>query len=212
MHRLWGSTPRRDPLRGGRPVRWMYGPSRPDDWPIERGWTLKVLALDLSLTATGVAACDGHEAKSDTWKPGKLRGEARLVKLRDWTARMLNVFQPQLVLLEDYAYSRPNRAHQVGELGGVIRVLLHEAAVAWRVIGTAQLKQFATGKGNASKDAVLLEAARRFHFTGTDNHAADAWIMVQMARSMYELPGAVPVPKRNAEVLYKINWPVFADL
>ena len=161
----------------------------------------RVLGLDLSLTATGYAY---SEEVVGAWRV-KQRGEARLVLLRD---AVLNVAEvADVVVLEGYSYASPNQAHQIGELGGVVRVMLHERHIPFVEVAPATLKRFATGKGNATKDAVLAAAIRRFGFEGSDNNEADAWLLRAMGLEHY-LGSSIPLrPAYMAEALERVDWP-----
>lgn len=161
----------------------------------------RVLGLDLSLTATGYAY---NDEVVGVWSLQKLRGEARLVGLRD--AIMLVAHDADVVVLEGYAFGRGFQAHHMGELGGVVRVALHEARVPFALIPPAVLKRFATGKGNATKDQVLAAAIRRFGFEGDDNNAADAWLLRAMGLDHFDdVDGERPQYAREA--LSRVTWP-----
>ena len=90
-------------------------------------------------------------------------------------------------------------------------------------IPPASLKMYATGKGNASKDAVLAAAIRRYpdvEFDGND--AADALILAAMGADHLGFPlvsktpsgrkSRATLPARNREALGKIDWPLLGEL
>lgn len=137
----------------------------------------RILALDLSLTSTGYAvARDGMRA--GTLPPGNRRGCARL----DWIARAvinLAVTDPaaHLVALEGYAFGRPNQAHQIGELGGAVRLELWRRGMPYIEVPPSTVKKYATGSGAAKKEQMLAEAIRRLGYQGSSHDVADAlWI------------------------------------
>ena len=70
----------------------------------------------------------------------------------------------------------------------------------------ATLKRFATGKGNATKDATLAAAIRRFGFEGDDNNAADAWLLRAMGLAAYTGHGGGSAAYQ-LEALGKVAWP-----
>lgn len=159
----------------------------------------RVLGLDLSLTATGYAYT---EEVAGVFKP-KTRGMARLADIRSSIMELAHV--ADVVVLEGYAFARPNQAHQLGELGGVIRLELHDRRVPYVDIPPALLKRFATGKGNATKDAMLAAAIRRFAFEGDNNNAADAWLLRAMGLAAYSDWGGATDYQHKA--LEKVAWP-----
>jgi hypothetical protein len=65
---------------------------------------------------------------------------------------------------------------------------------------------YATGKGNASKEAVLAEAVRRFNYQGNDNNEADALVLWCLAQDAAGTP-AVVVPATHRRVLTSVEWP-----
>lgn len=167
---------------------------------------MKVVALDLSLSATGVAeTIAGTTPFYRTLRTPKLRGVERLRWVRSEV--LLHVTDADLVVLEGYAFGRPNQAHYIGELGGVIKCALDDAGVEWIALPPAVVKKIATGKGNASKDLVLVEAVKRLGYAGADNNQADALWLLQAALHAYDLPGAVSLPKSHLAALEKIQWP-----
>ena len=160
----------------------------------------RVLGLDLSLTATGYAYTDEVVG---TFKP-KTRGMQRLRDIRSNLLELAHV--ADVVVLEGYAFARPNQAHQLGELGGVIRLELFERRIPYVEVAPAALKKFATGKGNAPKDAMIAAAIRRFGFEGSDNNEADAWMLRCMGLTYYA-PTADAIPGYQLEALGKVTWP-----
>lgn len=166
---------------------------------------MRVAGLDLSLTASGVAAVDGSTSCVKT----KLRGPARLAAIRDAVIEL--VFpSADLVALEDYSFaSRDAHAHELGELGGVIRLRLHELEVPWIAIPPSSLKKYSTGRGNAKKDEVLVAAVRRLpDFDGDHNQADAAWLRA-MALDGLGHP-IVSMPQEHRVALAKIQWPELA--
>ena len=160
----------------------------------------RVLGLDLSLTATGFAYNDEVVGVIRS----KAKGERRLAEIRE--AVLDFAHEADVVVLEGYAFARPNQAHQLGELGGVVRVALYDRRIPFAEVPPAVLKKFATGKGNATKDQVLAAAIRRFGFEGDDNNAADAWLLRWMGLSVYEFHG-LPATAYAVEALGRVSWP-----
>lgn len=163
-----------------------------------------IVGLDLSLTATGISCAD----HTDTIRPPKdYRGVDRLEWLRSEIVGHLTAGNG-LVVLEGYSYASANQAHQVGELGGVVRLTLRRLDIPWVVIPPSSLKKFATGKGGAAKDA-MVAAAARLGCPADDNNAVDAWWLRQLG--LYALVAAgydgVPHTAYRDEAVAKIEWP-----
>jgi Holliday junction resolvasome RuvABC endonuclease subunit len=159
----------------------------------------RIVGLDLSLTATGVA-----------WEGGtglvksKLTGMPRLAEICD------DIVQPSrdvdLVVIEGYSFGSHNaHAHALGELGGVVRLDLWRHNIPHVDVPPATLKKFATGKGNAGKDEVLAAAIRSFGFAGSNNNEADAYMLRQMGLAHYD--GMANLSIARTEALSKVDWP-----
>jgi crossover junction endodeoxyribonuclease RuvC len=166
----------------------------------------RVLGLDLSLTATGYAYNDEVTGVFRS----KNRGPRRLAEIRG--AVLDYAYESDIVVLEGYSYASANQAHQVGELGGVVRVALFDKRIPFVDVAPAVLKKFATGKGNAPKDAMIAAAIRRFDFEGTDNNEADAWMLREMGLAAYGSGryvehGATLLTVAGREALGKVTWP-----
>lgn len=168
-----------------------------------------VVGIDPSLTATGVAWPDGS-TEVLAW-PG--RGVDRLAgvyaRVENWCHRgPLAVGEP-LVILEGYAHGKGNQAHQMGELGGVLRLVLHHQHVEFVVVPPAVVKKYATGKGNANKDLVRDAARDRLGplAPGISSDECDALWLRQIGLALTGDPFAVEVPKLHRSALDKITLP-----
>lgn len=138
----------------------------------------KVVGVDLSLTATGVA--DRHGATVITSSGHRddtlLQRRERLGCIRravlDWTD------SADLVVLEAPSYgSKGGSAHdRAGLWWLVVSALMHRGIRVVEVAPSTRAK-YATGNGRADKDAVLTAAVRRLAIHVSNNNAADAaWL------------------------------------
>lgn len=144
----------------------------------------RVVGIDYSTTSTGVAIAAGGQWKafSLTSKPtGDTLGDY-YDRIIDLAYRIESVLEDGDVLgIEGIAFagrgSSVDRLHYAWH-----RTVEHLTAnhSALRVVTTNQVKQLATGKGNANKDEVLLATERRIPQAGVrNNDEADAvWIAV----------------------------------
>ena len=167
---------------------------------------MNLCALDLSLSCTGVATNYGGEPHVTSRKPpAGLRGVHRLRWWREWVT---GATEPaDVVIIEGYAFARANQAHQIGELGGVIRLALDDAGKPWVALAPKWAKRLATGKGNAKKEAMLAEAIRRLGYQGASHDEADARWLLEAGLQHYGLPGAARLPKAHTEGLARVEWP-----
>ena len=160
---------------------------------------MRILALDLSLTATGWC-CDGV---TGVIKP-KTRGWERMNQI---TSAILDLHQDaDIVVLEGYSYGSQGRAIvQIHGLGEIVRFKLWKAEVPYADVPPSTLKKFATGKGNAGKDEMISCAIRKFGFEGADNNEADAYLLWQMAQDFY--CGGTTLTQYQMNALAKVEWP-----
>jgi crossover junction endodeoxyribonuclease RuvC len=159
---------------------------------------VQVLGLDLSLTATGYVLPNGT---TGLLKPGSRRGMERLAWLRE---QILDLVLPAtIVAVEGYSYGSHSSSFDLGELGGVIRLALHDAGIQYLDVAPAVLKGFATGKGNANKNEVLASAIKRLGYDGTSSDEADAlWLRAAVLAACGE--PVVEVPAAHLKHLAKL--------
>ncbi len=167
---------------------------------------MRIVGLDLALTATGIA--DEHGTRCFR---SKSRGMERLDEILT-QVRGTGEPRPELVVIEGYSFgSHSAHAHELGELGGVIRYDLWRVQIPYVDVAPAVLKKFTTGKGNASKFEVIAAAIRRWGFEGSDENEADAYMLRMMGLCHYDVPAVMPdleVPGYAREGLAKVQWPL----
>lgn len=164
-----------------------------------------IVAFDLSLTGTAVCA-DGH---TDMLRPGKRTGHQRLAHILSHILEWTDQPDLQFVAIEGYSYSsRATQAHKAGELGGLVRHSLWRRHIPYIDVPPSCVKKYATGRGNADKDAVIHAAIRRGGdlYTGTTNDEADAFWIWALASDLAGTP-AVDVPKTHRDALDKLALP-----
>ena len=145
-----------------------------------------VLGIDASLTGTGITVFDLYCNKSDMTLVHneaiqvKSTGETRLKAIRDRIAEIISSWQIGYVAIEGYAFARANQAHQIGELGGVLRLFLHEQNIPFVEIAPSAVKKFATGKGNAQKHEVAAHVQKRWNVMFKTNDETDAYVIARI--------------------------------
>lgn len=167
---------------------------------------MRIVGLDLSLTSTGVATPSGTQTVKS-----RAKGMERLYELR--RAALDYAMDPEragLVVIEGYSMGtqrQASHAHALGELGGVVRLALWERGLPYVDVPPATLKRFATGKGNAPKDQVLVAAVKRSGIEFATNDEADAWWLRALACEAYGEP-IVDVPAAQRAVVSAVSWPL----
>jgi len=168
---------------------------------------MRTIAFDLSLTRTGFAVDqEVYPPTTGVLVPPKgITGTQRLAWIRDSVCSEIHSAEAELVVIEGYSYASQHQAHQLGELGGVIRLALHDDCIPLVVVQPSALKRFATGKGNAKKEDMLVAAVKRLGYQGSDHNEADALFLLHMAL-LQQGRCAVPFPKEQAAAIAGVEW------
>lgn len=186
---------------------------------------VRVLGIDSSLTGTGLA-----EAEFSPWPPSSLPrrddepctpfvelstvgasrskpGDTWLAKARrvhevlEQIAEVLDDGRWDAVGLEELAYGAQGTALVVLHwLWGEVVNLVRLREIPLYLVNVAGVKKFATGKGNAKKDQVMLAMANRYpQFGIADNNQSDALAVSMMTSRIIGAPfDTMPVAHHDA--------------
>lgn len=166
--------------------------------------SMKVLSLDLSLTSTGYC----HDGETGIISFDE-KGPKRLWLMKREVESLVLKFSPDIIAIEGYSFaSRNSQAHSIGELGGVIRLLIWELGVPLVVIPPTCRAKFATGKGNASKNEVISSVSAKTGIVwanpGADDKC-DAWILEEMVLARFGKQRH-DWPQTHLSALDKVDW------
>ena len=105
--------------------------------------------------------------------------------------------QPIASAMEGYAYGAKQGAHQLGEVGGLVRLHLSDQERPLRIHDPLSIKMWATGRGDAEKSDVIQAAVEQFKFPTERmvevlekrivEDCADAFWAAQMVQTEYYL-------------------------
>ncbi len=117
---------------------------------------------------------------------------SRLAAIRDYVSTFLRRQNPTHVAFEGYSMTRaPVASRAMGEVGGVLRLLLADLGFPFRVYPVEAVKTFATGNAAAEKAEMILACRDRWeepNFTrfgkteGAAGNLADAYVIAQLLR------------------------------
>jgi crossover junction endodeoxyribonuclease RuvC len=174
---------------------------------------MKVAGVDLSLSSTGVALIDRGDdlpARIEVHlvKPKRIFG---LQRLRWIVAEIFGLVGGRdLVVLEgpSYGSTAGQRGHH--ERAGLwwhLAEVLDAADLRILIAPPAAVKTYATGKGNASKELIAVEVARRFRSIPaadlTTSDASDALILAALGAAHLGRP-IVDVPAHHRKALTQL--------
>lgn len=155
--------------------------------------TSRVVGLDLSMTATGIAETDGK-----TWT-AKTRGAGDFRLTEIVAAVAVAARGVDLVVIEDL----PTHAHSAGITGmvhGAARVALLKEEIPYVTVTPATLKKYATGRGNAGKPEMAVALFKRFGLELGDDNQVDAWWLRAAGHELLGEP-LVPMPSSQVDAL-----------
>lgn len=135
---------------------------------------VRVVGLDLSRTCTGVCFLTETTCNAFAIRPKDLEGMKKLQFLRNTLMARIEDFQPTLAVIEGYSYNSQNKAFKIGEYGGIIKLELYDRDIRTIIIPPKRAKQFASGKGDATKTEVRAAILARYGWTIKSLDAADA--------------------------------------
>ncbi|MEU5965940.1 hypothetical protein ABZ777_32445 [Micromonospora parva] len=165
----------------------------------------RVVGLDLSMTATGIAWCDGT---TYTVKPKK-DGDVRLLEIGLEISRAIEGRNIDLVVIEDLPVNAKS-AGITGMVHGTVRAWLRRQAVPYALVAPATLKKYATGKGNCGKPEMAVAAYKRLDRELADDNQVDAlWLRAAGLDHLGHADAQLPATQRAA--LTAIKWPLILD-
>jgi len=162
---------------------------------------MRIIGIDPSLTATGIATLD--ECETIITRPGddlnRLRRIVSEVAYRAYGA--------DLAVIEGLSFGNRNgKSAERGALHWMIRDRLDRDKVPIAVVPPTSRARYATGKGNAGKDAVMIACVQRLPLLVSNNNEADAAILLAMGMDHAGYP-LVPMPATHRAALLNIAWP-----
>lgn len=161
---------------------------------------IRVIGLDLSLTATGIAHSDGS---TETIKTRPADGDSRLLQI----VRSINDgIEPNIIAVLEDLPTHAKAAGITGMVHGAVRAHLLSRGVPYALVPPATLKAYATGKGNADKAGMTLAAYKRFAREFSDDNQVDAWWLRAAGLDWIGEPLAV-MPETQRARLTKARWP-----
>lgn len=161
---------------------------------------MRILALDPATECGWAYLQIGGTVASGTWDLSTRRDESGGMKLLRFESKLREVvgYGIDLIVFEAARHGAPKMAgalvHQA-ELQAIIKRLGEEVKISYRGYSPAEIKKFATGKGNAGKPDVCAAVRARFGYAGNNYNEADALALLHLAKAEYAAAAKAIVTK-----------------
>ncbi|MNC37258.1 Crossover junction endodeoxyribonuclease RuvC [compost metagenome] len=98
---------------------------------------------------------------------------------------LANLEFDDVIAIEGFSFGSKGKGvdFQYG-LGHAIRLELYRQGIKWLEVTPSQVKKFATGNGNMSKDNMVLPIYKHWRFEHESDNVRDAFVLAQIARSV----------------------------
>lgn len=144
---------------------------------------MRFVGIDLS-TKTGLVILDRFgeviTAKEIT---SKIKTDPeRMIDLTEQV--MSHIKDDDIIAIEGFSYGSRGRgmSFQFG-YGYAVRIAMWTANKPYLIVTPSQLKKYATGKGNSSKDNMILPIYKKWGFEHDSDNVRDAYVLAQIARA-----------------------------
>ena len=145
-----------------------------------------VLGLDPSLNSTGLCVMRGDSLVRCARVTHKLTGILRLKYIRDAVKDIICSYDIDVCGMEGYVYGRSmmvTNSFELHELGGILKLMMHENDTPYHVFAPTSLKKFATGNARKVKKEDMIAgiaATWNIHFSKKQNDMADAYTLAKV--------------------------------
>jgi crossover junction endodeoxyribonuclease RuvC len=142
---------------------------------------MKSVGLDVS-TYVGMSIVGDGEDRGKVIHFPKRRGFQRLHLIAAEVQRTLEIWGPDLVVIEGYAYGNKGSLVTLVEVGTVVRVVLYDLKLPWFEVPPTSLKLWVTGSGVAKKERMAESVKERWNYSSWSNDIVDAYGLAQMGQ------------------------------
>lgn len=166
-----------------------------------------IAGIDPSLQKTGLIILNskGQVIAEELIKPKKIDGIPRLKFIKDRIIELLKEHKVTVVAIESYSFGSRGRAtFSLGELGGVVRLALHENNFNYYDVSPSSLKSFIAENGAADKKMMREAVIRKYRLDISEDNICDAY---SLSRMCLTLGDSMPkfCAKGGSELLKKLR-------
>ena len=137
---------------------------------------MSIIALDLGTTTGWAASTTGRVDASGVWKCKADRfagGGMRFLRFRELLNALHGAYDPidRLVFEEVRAHRGVDAAHAYGGYLATLQAWCEENKIPYEGVPVGTIKAHCTGKGNASKEAMMIHVRKLGYWPKTDDEA-----------------------------------------
>lgn len=146
-----------------------------------------VVGIDQSVRHSGLCILNETTeiAKLLLIEPHKeLSGGPLLAYTRDALTEALTGLSIKAAVMEGYSYGSANKKFLLGEVGGAVKLTIHDLGCPLYVAAPKQLKKFVTGRGDADKGRVMSAIEAQWGEKFSDDNLADAYGLSRIAHEI----------------------------
>lgn len=162
-----------------------------------------ILSIDPSIRHIGICVLSNGKIKYTAClkPPRNLKNETVLVHIFSEVKNLIEKHTPDFVAIEGYSYGSVGRVYQLGEVGGVLRLLCAQFEIPVIIVSPSQAKKY-TGNGRADKKEILNYVRKTEKISIDNNDIADAIVIARSVESAFTYleKGTVPKFRKAAEV------------
>ena len=142
---------------------------------------MEILAIDQATKAGWYLNKDNHGVWNLTTKNGESMG-MKLVRFRACLHDIHEEFGLGIIVYERVAGRFANALIHSAKMVGVIETFCEDNNIEFRAYSASEIKKFATGKGNATKQQMIDSCTDKYGFTPIDDNEADAAHLWHLAK------------------------------
>lgn len=161
---------------------------------------MRYVGLDLS-TKTGLVILDesGQVVKAEEITTKEKNDPQRMIILTEKI--MSNLKDDDVIAIEGFSYGSRGRgvSFQFG-YGYAVRIALFTANKPFLIVTPSQVKKYATGKGNSSKDNMILPMFKKWGFEHDSDNVRDAYVLAKIAFDL-KTDKEIELKKYESEIL-----------
>jgi len=151
---------------------------------------MKILGVDPSLRNTGLALIETdpivtpYYLRTISWDRSPKNEEDELKRLRHHRKEFMQfliAWRPDVVYIEELAFSRPGRQTKLGELMGIFRLTCAELGIKCKLIAATRARKIALEKGNLEKKEIAERLKEKWRMYANNEHLRDALVIALAA-------------------------------